>query len=329
MEASLSDCALIPLPRISDARGSLCFAEGGNHVPFHIARVFYMYGMSRNTVRGGHAHRECAQFLIAQEGEFEITLSDGTDERTLLLTQPDQGLHIPPGIWVRLRSLTDQAVVTALASAPYVESDYLRDFDEFIAWRWEQQAHPPLTAQSILLRPYQTSDAPAFSRSAIESAPVAGRWLNWCTPDYDETRAARYIRDAEADRLCKRAYSFGIFQSGAEGAHFGGVALNRIDWSARCANLGYWVATRASGRGLGYQAAAMACRFGFEQLGLARIEILIEVGNAPSRAVALRIGASSEGILRKRLPRGKSGADAELFSLLPGELKSPATPTDP
>lgn len=320
MGSSLADCILVPLPRVSDSRGCLSFVEGGRHIPFHVARLFYMYGMARDTIRGGHAHRECAQFLIAQEGEFSIELNDGTSTQSLLLRHPHEGLYIPPGIWVTLKSLSERGVVTALASAPYVESDYLRDFGGFLEWKRAQSEPIHLSNDRIVVRPYRNPDAAAFSRSAIESAPEAGRWLKWCTPEYDEQRAARYIREAELDRIGKQAFSFGIFEAGSGGNHLGGVSLNRLDWTSRSANLGYWVATRASGRGVGTQAAALMCRFGFEQLGLARIEILVEVGNKPSRAVAVRIGAKPEGILRNRIAQGDAHVDAELFSLLPGDI---------
>jgi|GEM_PF-1177795 len=322
MGSSLTDCVLVPLPRVSDTRGSLSFVEGGNHVPFHVARLFYMYGMARNTVRGGHAHRECAQFLIAQEGEFEIELNDGTSVHHLLLSHPHEGLYIPPGIWVTLKSLSERGVVTALASAPYAESDYLRNFEGFLEWKRRNSLPIRLSNERIVVRPYRNSDAAAFSCSAIESAPEAGRWLKWCTVEYDEQRASRFIREAELDRIGRRAFSFGIFKTGSDDIHLGGVSLNRVDWTSASANLGYWVATRASGQGVGTQAAELMCRFGFDHLGLSRIEVLVELGNNPSRAVALRIGAVSEGILRSRIADGATRADAELFSLLPGDLKT-------
>lgn len=322
MGSSLTDCILVPLPRVSDNRGSLNFVEGGNHVPFQVARLFYMYGMARNTVRGGHAHRECAQFLIAQEGEFDIELNDGTSVHHLLLKHPHEGLYIPPGIWVTLRSLSERGVVTALASAPYAESDYLRNFEGFREWKRKNSLPIRLSNERIVVRPYRNSDAAAFSRSAIESAPEAGRWLKWCTVEYDEQRSSRFIREADLDRIGRRAFSFGIFKAGLDDIHLGGVSLNRVDWTSGSANLGYWVATRASGQGVGTQAAELMCRFGFEHLGLSRIEVLVQLGNNPSRTVALRIGAVSEGILRSRVADGATRADAELFSLLPGDLKT-------
>ncbi len=320
MVFSVHDCSLIKLPCIADARGSLSFVEGGRHVPFEVARLFYMYNFPRDTVRGGHAHRECAQFLIAQQGQFRITLHDGSEERIVDLDRPDCGLHIPPGIWVTLRAITDQSVITALASAPYVEADYLRNFDGFLAWKRDADQPVLLESGGVCIRPYQLSDAPGFSDSARSSAAEVGKWLAWCTPEYDVARAEAYIRASQVDATSRKAFAFGIFRPGPSGAHLGGIALNRIDWPARTANLGYWVATHASRQGVGTRAAWLACQFGFEQLSLGRIEILAETGNAPSRAVALRLGARFEGILRSKVRRAGDPVDLELYSLLPGEL---------
>lgn len=316
---SLSDCTVLPLPRIRDGRGSLSFVEAAHHVPFRIARLFYMYDFPMGTRRGGHAHRECAQFLIALEGAFDVTLHDGRHETTVPLSSPDQGLHIPPGIWVTVQSRTDRAVIIALASAEYDEGDYLRDFGGFLHWKQDQPTNPALSDGRILLRPYVTDDARAFSASARSSVETVGKWLTWCTPAFDEERAARYIRTSTADRASRTAFSYGIFDA-ADGAHLGGIALNRIDWSARCANLGYWVASHAAGRGVCKAAARLMIRHGFADLGLQRIEIMAAVANEPSRRVALGTGARSEGVLRGKVARDGVPEDAELFALLRGDL---------
>lgn len=315
---SLSDCSLLPLPRIRDGRGSLSFVEAAHHVPFRIARLFYMYDFPMGTRRGGHAHRECAQFLIALEGAFDVTLHDGRHESTVPLSSPDQGLHIPPGIWVTVQSRTDRAVIIALASAGYDEGDYLRDFDGFLHWKQVEPPLPSLSDGRILLRPYVADDARAFSASARGSVETVGKWLSWCTPAFDEERAARYIRTSTADRAGRTAFSYGIFDA-ADGAHLGGIALNRIDWPTRCANLGYWVASHAAGRGVCTAAARLMIRHGFMDLGLQRIEIMAAVANEPSRRVALRVGARPEGILRGKVARDGVPEDAELFALLRGD----------
>lgn len=320
MGSSVSDCSLLPLPRITDAGGTLGFIEGGRHVPFGVARLSYIRDSPRDAVRDGHAHRECAQFLIALEGRFKITLHDGTEERQVELDRPDHGLHIPAGIWVTLHPLTERSVIAALASAPDVEADYLRSFDGFLAWKRDNDFPITLESSGIILRPYRLADTLAFCDSARASAPEVGRWLSWCTPDYDMTRAEAYILGSQVDLASRKAFGFGIFRSGPAANHLGGVALNRIDWAARSANLGYWVATHASRQGIGSRAAWLACRFGFGQLGLGRIEILADPGNAPSRAVALRLGARLEGVLRRKVLRGGKPADLELYSLLPEEL---------
>jgi len=219
-----------------------------------------------------------------------------------------------------LHAISDQSVITALASAPYVEADYLRSFEGFLAWKRDADQPVAMESEGILVRPYQFSDAAAFSDSARSSAAEVGKWLVWCTPAYDVARAEAYIRSSHVDSTNRKAFAFGIFRAGAGGAHLGGVALNRIDWAAKTANLGYWVSTHASRQGVGTRAAWLACQFGFRELGLERIEILADPGNAPSRAIALRLGARLEGVLRRKVRRAGEPADLELYSLLPEEL---------
>lgn len=320
MGSSVSDCSWITFPRITEAGGSLGCVEGGRHVPFGVSGLFYVQDLPQEAVRGGLAHRERAQFLIAIEGRFRVTLHDGTAERTLELDRPDRGLHIPAGIWVTLNALTDRSVLTALASTPNADADCLRSFAEFQAWKRDHDLPITLESSGITLRPYQLSDARDFCDSARASAIEVGKWLTWCTPDYDLARAEAYILSSQVDLASRKAFGFGIFRSGPAGNHLGGVALNRIDWGARSANLGYWVATHASRQGIGSRAAWLACQFGFQQLGLGRIEILVDPGNGPSRGVALRMGARFEGVLRRKVRRGSEAADLELYSLLPEEL---------
>jgi hypothetical protein len=130
--SSLETCKLIDLPRVDDPRGHLTFIEGTRHVPFEIARVYYVYGTPEGAERGGHAHRRLEQLIIAPTGSFEVILDDATSRMTVRLTRPDQGLYIGSMVWRELARFTAGAVCLVLASAPYDEADYYRDYQEFV-----------------------------------------------------------------------------------------------------------------------------------------------------------------------------------------------------
>jgi dTDP-4-dehydrorhamnose 3,5-epimerase-like enzyme len=130
---SLADCRLIQLPKLSDPRGNLTFIEGGRHVPFQIARVYYLYDVPGGESRGGHAHKELQQLIIAMSGSFDVVVDDGTEKRTITLNRSYIGLYIPRMIWRELVNFSSGAVCTVLASMPYDEADYYRDYDEFVA----------------------------------------------------------------------------------------------------------------------------------------------------------------------------------------------------
>lgn len=119
-------------PKISDPRGNLSFIEGARHVPFPIKRVFYIYDVPGGETRGGHAHKECAEVLIAVSGSLQVRLTDGEQERTYTLNRANRGLLVPPGLWRTMTDFTTGTVVLALCSREYEEEDYIRDYDEFI-----------------------------------------------------------------------------------------------------------------------------------------------------------------------------------------------------
>ena len=127
----VEDCTLIELPVIARSEGNLTFVEGSRHIPFDIARVYYLYDVPGGARRGGHAHRELEQLIIATSGSFEVVLDDGTDTRTVMLRRSHVGLYIPPMIWRELVDFSYGSVCLVLASAPYDEDDYYRDYDEF------------------------------------------------------------------------------------------------------------------------------------------------------------------------------------------------------
>lgn len=122
---------IIPIPKIEDRRGNLSVIENDT-VPFKIKRVYYLYDVPTGAERGGHAHKEQQEFLIALSGSFEVILNDGKEEKIIALNKPYEGLLIPTGVWRELKNFSSGAVCLVLASEVYLEEDYIRNFDEFL-----------------------------------------------------------------------------------------------------------------------------------------------------------------------------------------------------
>lgn len=121
----------INLPSIRDSRGDLTFVEGGNHIPFEIKRVYYLYNVPVNSLRGGHAHKNLKQVVFALSGSFRITLDNGEKKVEHWLRDPTKGLYISQMQWRELDCFSQSAVCMVLASMAYQEEDYYRDYDEF------------------------------------------------------------------------------------------------------------------------------------------------------------------------------------------------------
>ena len=128
---SLENCSIVDFPVIHDPRGNLTFIEGANHIPFEIARVYYLYDVPGGAQRGGHAHRELSQLIIAMSGSFDVHLDDGAEKRTFHLNRSYYGLHVCPMIWREIDNFSSGSVCLVLASHRYDESDYFRDHGEF------------------------------------------------------------------------------------------------------------------------------------------------------------------------------------------------------
>lgn len=124
---------IVDLPQIHDPRGDLTFVEGGKHVPFEIARVYYLYNVPVDSERGGHAHRDLEQVIFALSGSFRIKLDDGANKSEFWLRDPRKGLYVNRMIWREMDAFSQGAVCMVLASHPYDESDYFRDYSEFLA----------------------------------------------------------------------------------------------------------------------------------------------------------------------------------------------------
>lgn len=128
---SLAQCHMIELPKITDPRGNLTFVEGGNHIPFDIKRVYYLYDVPGGAERGGHAHRALSQLIIAMSGSFDVVLDDGHAKKRVHLNRSYNGLFICPMIWRELDNFSSGAVCMVLASNIYDEADYYRDYDAY------------------------------------------------------------------------------------------------------------------------------------------------------------------------------------------------------
>lgn len=125
---------IIDLPKITDPRGNLTVAEGMKEVPFNVARVYWVYDVPGGECRGGHAHKHCREFIVAVGGSFTVTLDDGCRRTTVLLNHPYQGLLVETGVWRTLDDYSSGAVCLVLASDPFCEEDYIRDYDDFIKY---------------------------------------------------------------------------------------------------------------------------------------------------------------------------------------------------
>lgn len=187
----------------------------------------------------------------------------------------------------------------------------------------------------IGIRPYRSDDAPALAAAVQASLDDLRRWLPWAREAYGPEDARAWIEDRRQAWDEGEAYSFAVVQPSGEGPEepdgardggpddtgfLGGVGINRIDRQNRVGNVGYWVRTRATGRGVATTAVRLAARIGFEQAGLRRLEFFVSVENEASQRVAEKVGARREGVLRRRLRMRERVDDAFLYALLPDDL---------
>jgi dTDP-4-dehydrorhamnose 3,5-epimerase-like enzyme len=133
IKTTIKDLRIIDIPKIEDRRGNLSVIEK-DIIPFEIKRVYYLYDVPSDAYRGGHAHKDQAELLVALSGSFDVIMNDGKEERRVALNKPFQGLIIPQGIWRELENFSAGSVCLVLASDVFKEDDYIRDFNEFISF---------------------------------------------------------------------------------------------------------------------------------------------------------------------------------------------------
>jgi len=131
----ISDCNIITLSPIHNRSGNIAIIENRIHIPFDVKRVYWLYDVPAGAERGGHAHRQLEQLIVAVSGSFDVRICDGRDKKTETLRQPFQAFHIKQGIWRDIVNFSSGSVCLVLASEKYFEADYIRDYDDFLEYR--------------------------------------------------------------------------------------------------------------------------------------------------------------------------------------------------
>ena len=131
IKSSVYNCSIMQLPKIHNRAGNITALENNVTVPFEVKRVYYLYDIPGGEARGGHAHKELEQFIIAASGAFDVLIDDGTNKKVVHLDSPYIGLHIVPGIWRELLNFSSGSVCLVLASHKYNEKDYVRTYNDF------------------------------------------------------------------------------------------------------------------------------------------------------------------------------------------------------
>jgi hypothetical protein len=130
--STVYDCSVIDLSKVPTENGNITVVENGNNIPFEVKRVYYLYDVPSAEKRGGHAHYELQQYIIAASGSFDVVLNDGVNKRKISLNRPNLALHIVPGLWRELENFSSGSISMVLASHTYDEKDYIRDYDLFL-----------------------------------------------------------------------------------------------------------------------------------------------------------------------------------------------------
>lgn len=179
-------------------------------------------------------------------------------------------------------------------------------------------ALPRLANAKLVIRPLEADDADEFVRAAHESIETVGSWMSWCTPSFNREQVLAWFASCDQDRAAGRAFDIGIFCA-ATVQLLGGAGINQLSPHHRYGNIGYWVRQSRQGCGIARQAIALLREFGFERLGLFRLEIVVGVGNSASEAVAIAAGATFECRARNRIFLHGQPMNAHIYALVPAD----------
>ena len=135
-KSSVYDCVILPLNKIHNRAGNITIIQGNKNVPFDVKRIYYLYDIPGGEDRGGHAHKELRQLIVAASGSFNVLLDDGLNKKIVTLNRPDYGLLVVPGIWRELMEFSSGAICLVLASEVYDDTDYIREYDDFKSYRF-------------------------------------------------------------------------------------------------------------------------------------------------------------------------------------------------
>lgn len=134
MRFKVNDCNIVDIGIVHNDSGNISVLENRINIPFAVKRVYYLYDVPAGSERGGHAHYELQQYIIAASGSFNIILDDGENKREIFLNHPNMALYIKQGIWREINNFSSGSICLVLASHPYNESDYIRDYDDYLKY---------------------------------------------------------------------------------------------------------------------------------------------------------------------------------------------------
>ena len=133
--SDIHNCNVVELPKIHNRSGNITVIQNGLDLPFDIKRVYYLYDVPGGSERGGHAHKNLHQLIVAASGCFDVVIDDGKQKKIIQLNRPNFGLMVIPGIWREIVNFSSGAICFVLASEKYSEDDYIREYNEFKQWK--------------------------------------------------------------------------------------------------------------------------------------------------------------------------------------------------